>query len=369
MLDAQSLRIDLLVAARDDIRGTYDTYVCRLDTLLLLNTLIFPFALNTLQFSEEFVPRTEIDCADCLEASQVWLGYIWVGMVAVSLVLPFWSILLLLKSKSYLDRWLEFTLSHLHHERRSMLTQQLSSADDNQQPNRGDSSNGDVHAETGQHMLRLSVFLVESQERFCDLWSVQVCPLVTYSNYMLWSSAYMAVALVALMFWIFLFNRKGNQQAEHVLFGLLVIVGLLAPVFWLVRERLQGYASPPNLDQGFDSCTAAGSVITGSPTCQRTPPSQRYGSNPGSSSASPSQPPHMHEESPSRGQKRWMTVRHAVRAGAVRADSQQGLLSQTQRTTADETVAQSDAMDHELDAPRRFLSQLSNRRAAQSAPQ
>merc|ERR1719463_971048 len=66
-LDSQALKIDLLGAARDDVRGTYDTYVERLDSLLLLNALLLPFALNTLQFSDQFVPGLDCKTEECIE--------------------------------------------------------------------------------------------------------------------------------------------------------------------------------------------------------------------------------------------------------------------------------------------------------------
>merc|ERR1712007_27319 len=75
-LDTQALKIDLLGDTREDIRRTYDTYIERLDTLLLLNAIILPFALQTLQFSDQFVPG--FACAVnpdtyCLVAQYPWL--------------------------------------------------------------------------------------------------------------------------------------------------------------------------------------------------------------------------------------------------------------------------------------------------------
>merc|ERR1719188_1365183 len=66
--DMQNLRLDALDHAKEEIRSHYDTYVGRIDTLLLVLALIFPFALNVIQFSDPFVPATEETCPDCIES-------------------------------------------------------------------------------------------------------------------------------------------------------------------------------------------------------------------------------------------------------------------------------------------------------------
>ena len=41
--------------------------------------LIWPFALNTIQFSDPFVPESEADCPECVEAKHTWLVGLWVA--------------------------------------------------------------------------------------------------------------------------------------------------------------------------------------------------------------------------------------------------------------------------------------------------
>ncbi len=55
------------------------------DTLLLLNGILMPFAMNVLQFSDVFLMKTEFDdhCHDCLERRHPWIGYLWAYLVGL----------------------------------------------------------------------------------------------------------------------------------------------------------------------------------------------------------------------------------------------------------------------------------------------
>lgn len=254
-LDVQALKIDLLGAARDDVRGTYDTYIERLDTLLLLNALLLPFALNTLQFSDEFVPQTEIDCPHCIQATRPWLVYIWVILVGMELILPFWSILLLLRCKTWLDSWLQHTLSELQEMRRNIIrsrdahTVVSDTAVGNQREE-------DVATEQQKIIASLGEFIVDYQDLFGDLWNEQCTPLVFWATRMLWFSAYVAITLTGLMFWIYLFNRDDpQQQPANFHFAWLIVVGLSAPVALVLWEVWCA-------DNEYSSQSASGPILT-----------------------------------------------------------------------------------------------------------
>merc|ERR1712113_832591 len=47
---------------------------------------------------------------------------LWVCLVGANLVLPFWSILMLIRCKIKLDRWLHSSLDHLHELRVAALS-------------------------------------------------------------------------------------------------------------------------------------------------------------------------------------------------------------------------------------------------------
>merc|ERR1740117_2604821 len=95
VLDTQAMRLDLLSSAKDEIRAHYETYLTRLDTLLLVTALLWPFGLASLQFSDEFIPQTEDVCGYCIEAKHPWLISVWVWLVDIILFLPMWSCTLL----------------------------------------------------------------------------------------------------------------------------------------------------------------------------------------------------------------------------------------------------------------------------------
>eukprot|EP00435_Cladocopium_sp_Y103_P049798 s459_g15.t1 len=63
--------IDLLNAVKEDVRDHHQTYASRIDTLLVVHTLLLTFALATLQYSDQFVPVS--GCVECEENEHPWL--------------------------------------------------------------------------------------------------------------------------------------------------------------------------------------------------------------------------------------------------------------------------------------------------------
>mmetsp|Transcript_33061 Transcript_33061/g.71967 ORF Transcript_33061/g.71967 Transcript_33061/m.71967 type:complete len:341 (-) Transcript_33061:182-1204(-) len=258
-LDSQALKVDLLGAARDDIRGTYDTYVERLDALLLLNALLLPFALNSLQFSDQFVPGLGCSANLCVESEYPVIYTAWVYLVGIDLVMPFWAILLLLLSRMKLDGWLQQTLEDLHDLRRSIMPQSFAKLDD--------STENSLAEEQQQTIARLGTFIVRSQDGFMDLWTSQCAAHVTWATRFLWVSAYVAIAMTAFMFWIFLVDRPEGEHHNHVHFLCITLVGLLGPVVayaWSRRNRaaLSISRSTSGSTNGSTNGSTASSFIT-----------------------------------------------------------------------------------------------------------
>eukprot|EP00929_Paragymnodinium_shiwhaense_P035364 TRINITY_DN19095_c0_g1_i2.p1 TRINITY_DN19095_c0_g1~~TRINITY_DN19095_c0_g1_i2.p1 ORF type:complete len:395 (+),score=48.27 TRINITY_DN19095_c0_g1_i2:102-1286(+) len=251
-LDVQALKIDLLAAARDDVRGTHQTYIGQLDTLLLLNGLLLPFALSTLQFSDEFVPKDVDQCQDCFEVVNNWLVTIWVYIIAATVALPFWSLLLLLRCKIWLDTWLQNTLDEIQEQRRDILSP----------PTGPTLSEINENAAAGQEELvvNLGAFIVYHQDQFAECWNGHCRPLVRLAMRLLIAGCCVCVILVALMFWIYLVNRDGVSQPAHGHFLFVMAVGLLCPALWFLRERRRdrawkARASALHLDS-MDFCSA-----------------------------------------------------------------------------------------------------------------
>ncbi|CAJ1438952.1 unnamed protein product [Effrenium voratum] len=119
-LESQSVRLDVFDHVKEEIRSHHDTYMGRIDALLLVLALVWPFGLNTIQFSDPFVPQTEMECEDCIEVQYTWLVGAWIMLLGMILILPFWGILMLIRCKLKLDRWLEYSLARLNQARRGM---------------------------------------------------------------------------------------------------------------------------------------------------------------------------------------------------------------------------------------------------------
>jgi hypothetical protein len=275
ILDTQAMRMNLLTAAKEEIRAHYDTYAERLNTWLTVDALFWPFGLASLQFSSEFIPQTEAEHQANIEAVNPGLIYLWVYLVGGMLVMPFWSILMLVRCKLKLDFWLEESMHSLTSERRDSLTavktqwvQRRTSAANldalalpeapqrrstierlsklvkqnlplgNDVDDGDDASLGDVQEDMEQVVARLGGFILDYQEHFSHVWNVECGRLIYLATSLLWMSAVVAVILNGMMFWMYLCNRDDSSTgaAQQQFFGI-VIAGLVVPVLYVAYHE------------------------------------------------------------------------------------------------------------------------------------
>lgn len=241
-LDLQALRIDLLSAARETMQATYDSYHSRLDTLLLLNALIMPFAFNTLQFSDQFLLRSAEQCPHCLEVRHSWLTTLWVYLVGVDLVMPFWSLLLLLHCKMQLESWLQLSLNELQAARRTILgaiSVTCTSPSAAATPQGPCTQSGSVNvAEHEEAIAIMRNFMVSCQELFNEQWGTRCSPLVWWATLLLWCSIVASLVLISLMVWLYMERNNGAVHENHIQFAFIIGLGLVVPPAWFAHRRL-----------------------------------------------------------------------------------------------------------------------------------
>ncbi|CAJ1375226.1 unnamed protein product [Effrenium voratum] len=245
-LDSRALRIDLLNAVKEDVRDHHQTYASRIDTLLVVHTLLLTFALATLQYSDQFVPVS--GCVECEENEHPWLVTCWVYSVSGILILPFWGTLRLIWSKLQLDHWLENSIGRLNVELRRSL-----SADSNCTEPSEDRDGTQLLDKVEGAVTRLSTFVVEHQESFKKVWNQECRFMISAATVFLWGSCILAILITSGMFWLFLQNHMAGQHrhaASH--FALCTLSGLIAPVFYGLWYRLS-CARRPSVDI-FEDC-------------------------------------------------------------------------------------------------------------------
>ncbi|CAE7706243.1 unnamed protein product [Symbiodinium sp. CCMP2592] len=235
-LDSRALRIDLLNAVKEDVRDHHQTYASRIDTLLLVHTLLLTFALATLQYSDQFVPVS--GCVECEENEHPWLVTCWVYSVSGILILPFWGIVMLIWSKLQLDHWLETSIGRLNVELRLSL-----SADFSQETANGeglqDRDGSQLLEKVEGAVTRLGTFVVEHQESFKRVWNKECRFMISAATVFLWVSCILAILITSGMFWLFLQNHmEGQHRHASSHFALCTLSGLLAPAFYGLWFRL-----------------------------------------------------------------------------------------------------------------------------------
>lgn len=257
-IDSQSIRLDALDHAKEEIRSHYDTYVGQIDTMLLVLALIWPFALNTIQFSDAFIPgqQPESECfeGECIETVHPPLLGAWIGLTAIILILPFWGILMLIRCKMKLDNWLEYSLSRLRRERKRVVrVSQPHLHSEGGEPPEGTMWSWDPEREaemshddeTEQLVFRLVNVVMKMQEYLAEIWKGECAWLVHASTMLLWMSAVAALLLTSLSLWIFLKDKGGTHAACSPYFLGLILLSIIAPGLYIFA---QNFRSPPVYD-------------------------------------------------------------------------------------------------------------------------
>mmetsp|Transcript_44887 Transcript_44887/g.81910 ORF Transcript_44887/g.81910 Transcript_44887/m.81910 type:complete len:436 (-) Transcript_44887:123-1430(-) len=295
-LDAHALRLDALDHAKGEIKSHYETYVHRIDTLLLVLALIWPFALNVIQFSDPFVPDVE---SKGIAGRYPALFVTWVSLIAIILVLPFWGILMLIRCKLRLDSWLEFALAGVNRERRDIAFVETPAPFDNahETVSSGQSAPGDLPSRvksvpnlqgrsksSGTTLQKFSqgisqkfiptgssvpdsasklatadrtdavvqrlVFLVfEYEDHLATIWADELGSLVHASTVLLWLSVVAALALTSMSVAIFLVNKHhGRLTPTSSLFMLIIGAGLVCPGIYVLRYNSRKDAPKPSLE-------------------------------------------------------------------------------------------------------------------------
>jgi hypothetical protein len=241
-LDCESFRLDALDHAKEEIRSHYETYVSIVDTLLLVMALIWPFALNTIQYSDAFVLKTEEECLNgdypdgCIEVEYPWLVGMWIGLIGLVLILPFWGILMLIRCRLKLAQWLEYCLAGLNRERREIVSNRCPETDDVRD------------RQTGQVVLDLVNVAFEYQDYLSRIWRSECAWLVRTASMFLWLSAVAAVVVTGLSLWTFFFNKGGAHKQYSTLFLLMISAGCFAPALYLLKQHFRTNVPRPHFE-------------------------------------------------------------------------------------------------------------------------
>lgn len=294
-LDCVSLLLDALDHSKEEIRSYYETYAARIDTILLVLALIWPFALNTIQFSDPFVPQTQEECdeaaSECIEVKYQWLIGVWMFLMGVILILPFWGILMMIRCKLKLDSWLEYALAGLNGERRRILGGGLIRQEDDAAPEeaerRIDPTLGgravtfdemcEQHVEmcdptsrrksddqlkrhwtnlkqvpadgdSRQMADELVDVVLQYQEYLSRIWTAECGWLVQAATTLLWMSAVAALLLTSISMLIFLTDKGGEHADSAPYFGVLITCGCVLPAVYVMQQRLWNTVRPPDGD-------------------------------------------------------------------------------------------------------------------------
>eukprot|EP00747_Dinoflagellata_sp_TGD_P165326 gnl/TRDRNA2_/TRDRNA2_186448_c0_seq1.p1 gnl/TRDRNA2_/TRDRNA2_186448_c0~~gnl/TRDRNA2_/TRDRNA2_186448_c0_seq1.p1 ORF type:complete len:357 (+),score=33.96 gnl/TRDRNA2_/TRDRNA2_186448_c0_seq1:206-1276(+) len=259
-MDAQSLRLDVLDHAKEEIRSHYDSYMRRSETVLLVTALLWPFALSFIQFSDPFIPATQKACPDCIEVHYQWLVGIWIALMGIVLVLPFWGILMLIRYQQKLAGWLEYSLGRLNRERQKMaivkapppepplrtsISRSFSSLSLSNLECDHEKEDDEEEDNTEQLVCRLVNIVTECQECLAKMWTAECGWLIKAATRTLWISSYAGLLIAALSVWIFLVNSGGVHAILSGYFSAVIVLGCVGPLIYVMHQRINNRVEPP----------------------------------------------------------------------------------------------------------------------------
>lgn len=112
-LDVFSFTIDILDKTKDEIRDLYDCYSGRIDTLMVLHTLLLTLGFAVMGYNDTMFPRNTIMEDQNIALRKAWL-ICFATVQATGMIMPLWAIVCLVTCRQRLERWLDDSLRSLH---------------------------------------------------------------------------------------------------------------------------------------------------------------------------------------------------------------------------------------------------------------
>jgi hypothetical protein len=247
--DTHSLLLDVIDHSKTEIRSHYQTYINLIDTPMLVLSLIWPFGLNTFQFSDPFVPGLADtgDCPECIEARRPWIIYAWVFFLTVVLVLPFWGILMLIRCKLKLDSWQQESLAGIkwHKDEALRRVDDIAHSVENMECHGSSAEARSIT--TPKIALELIKDVTKYQEKWRTQWDNECSWLVRASTTLLWMSAGGALILVTLSMVVF-FSDKGGVYPDYApYFAAFMASGCVLPSVYVLQQEAVNKVKEPKM--------------------------------------------------------------------------------------------------------------------------
>eukprot|EP00930_Biecheleria_cincta_P074395 TRINITY_DN61607_c0_g1_i1.p1 TRINITY_DN61607_c0_g1~~TRINITY_DN61607_c0_g1_i1.p1 ORF type:complete len:354 (+),score=45.43 TRINITY_DN61607_c0_g1_i1:69-1064(+) len=229
-LDVFSFTIDILDKTKDEVRDLYDCYSGRIDTLMVLHTLLLTLGFAVMGYNDTMFPRNTIMEGQNLALRKIWLVF-FATVQATGMIMPLWAIACLVKCRQRLESWLDESLRKLHKQ----LTCKMTEREALQAETHTDVKRLDEMRE--KNLTGVVALLSSCHEEFDEMWQESCQGPYRVASWLLWCNVILAVADAGIQMGVFLkrnytirFDEDCLGADGHLHEGELC---LDAPVVWI----------------------------------------------------------------------------------------------------------------------------------------
>lgn len=263
-LDVFSFTIDILDKTKDEIRDLYDCYSGRIDTLMVLHTLLLTLGFAVMGYNDTMFPRNTIMEDQNITLRKAWL-VCFASVQATGMIMPLWAIACLVKCRQRLESWLDDSLRSLHKQ----LTTKMQGREALQEERRvADSKTLDVLRE--KNLKEVVGLLSQCHEKFDEMWEDNCKGPYRVASMLLWCNVILAVANAGIQMGVFLkrnytirfdndcLDSGGNLHEGELCLDApvvwisyisILVVGSLVVLFPSVFNICRGTRTPRNADR------------------------------------------------------------------------------------------------------------------------
>lgn len=220
-LDLFSLSLDILAKCREEVKDLFESYSGRVDTYLVVHTLLLSLGFAAVQYSDELVPDDE---------TNITVLFLFVTLFSLTMIVPFFAIVLLLRVRGCLDHWFDENIRLLNRE--MFLGFEYSSFA------RKKSQESEV-AETNQMGLikELGNLLARCSESFEKMWEKKCKYWYDLSGILFWICCVMSLALIGIMMGHYFSHKYTIHSWIMPYFIIVLTLGAISSSIFLLPIR------------------------------------------------------------------------------------------------------------------------------------
>jgi len=199
-----ALTLDILSKCRDEVKDLFESYSNRIDNYFVVHTLLLSIGFAALQYSDSMMPKRDSPAA---------MLFLFTTLFALSMVVPLFAIVSLLRVRLHLNHWYDDLMSELNKETSIGFHHVETSRRDSYEV-----IQMDLVKELGSLLSRCSQSCETMWSEKCKIW-------YDAAGYLFWVCLLMNLMLVGLMMGYYFEEKYSDDGWISYYFGTILIFG------------------------------------------------------------------------------------------------------------------------------------------------